>query len=66
MVSGEDDPVGDYGVGVKKAFASLQEAGLENMQLKLYEKDRHEILNEDDRDVVMQDIYDWIKGTILV
>jgi alpha-beta hydrolase superfamily lysophospholipase len=28
--------------------------------MKLYEQDRHEILNELDRAQVMQDIYDWI------
>lgn len=66
MVAGEDDPVGDYGKGVKRAYASLQEAGLQNIQLKLYPKGRHEILNEVNRDVVMQDIYDWIRGTIIV
>ncbi len=66
MVSGADDPVGDYGKGVEKAYASLQNVGLTNIKLKLYEKDRHEILNELDKDVVMQDIYDWIRDTILV
>lgn len=66
MVSGADDPVGDYGEGVKRAYASLQEVGLTNMQLKLYEKDRHELLNELDRETVAQDIYDWIRDTILV
>ena len=66
MVSGTDDPVGDYGEGVKRAYNSLQEAGLTKLQMKLYEKDRHELLNELDRDVVMQDIYDWIRNTVLV
>ena len=66
MVSGADDPVGDYGKGVQRAYDSLKEAGLEHMQLKLYEKGRHELLNEVNRDVVMQDIYNWIRGTILV
>ena len=66
MVAGADDPVGDYGEGVKRAYASLQEAGLTNMQLKLYDQDRHEILNELDRETVAQDIYDWIRDTILV
>ncbi|MBO5336365.1 MAG: alpha/beta hydrolase [Lachnospiraceae bacterium] len=66
MVAGGDDPVGEFGEGVKRAFASLKDVGLTNIQMKLYEKDRHELLNEVDRDVVMQDIYDWIKGTILV
>ncbi len=66
MVSGAEDPVGEYGKGVAKAYESLKEAGLENIQMKLYADDRHEILNELDRATVMQDIYDWIRDTILV
>lgn len=66
MVSGTDDPVGDYGEGVQRACHSLQEAGVENIRLKMYEQDRHELLNETDKAVVMQDIYDWIQNTILV
>jgi alpha-beta hydrolase superfamily lysophospholipase len=60
LVSGAEDPVGDYGEGVKRVRASLAAAGLENLSLKLYEGDRHEILNEADSATVMQDIYDWI------
>lgn len=66
MISGDDDPVGEYGKGVRRAYESLKEVGLENITLKLYEKGRHELLNEVNRDVIMQDIYDWIKGTIIV
>lgn len=61
MISGKDDPVGDYGKGVEKAYASLEMAGLTNMELKLYQEDRHELLNETDREKVAEDIYLWIK-----
>ena len=60
VVSGEADPVGDYGKGVQKTAESLRLTGLKNVRTKLYEQDRHEILNELDRAMVMQDIYDWI------
>lgn len=60
VVSGAADPVGDYGKGVQRAVESLQSAGLKKVRMKLYEQDRHEILNELDRTVVMQDIYEWI------
>lgn len=66
MVSGAEDPVGDYGEGVRKAYDSLETAGMQNMVLKLYETDRHEVLNETDKAVVMQDIYDWISEKVLV
>lgn len=60
FMSGTEDPIGDYGDGVKAAYDSLEEVGLEHLALKLYEGARHEILNEADGKVVMQDIYDWI------
>lgn len=65
MVSGKDDPVGDYGEGVQRAYDSLKAAGVENLTMKLYEEDRHEILNETDKIVVMQDIYHWIRDVVL-
>lgn len=60
FVSGKDDPVGDYGQGVEKAFRSFEELGMEQVQLKFYPGDRHEILNEADREDVYADIYRFI------
>ncbi|MBQ2803267.1 MAG: lysophospholipase [Lachnospiraceae bacterium] len=65
ILSGTDDPVGDYGKGVHKAYNSIKAAGMEKVWLKLYEEDRHELLHELDRAKVTQDIYDWLKKTIL-
>lgn len=65
MVSGDADPVGDYGRGVRKAYDSLRSAGLENVQLRLYEGGRHELLNETNRDEVMNDILGWLEETVL-
>lgn len=65
MVSGDADPVGDYGKGVRKAYESLQEAGLENITLTLYEGGRHELINETNRDEVMRDIFRWIEEEVL-
>lgn len=62
MVSGAEDPVGDYGRGVRKAYESMKAVGMNRMELKLYEADRHELLNELDRDQVMQDILEWIES----
>lgn len=60
LVSGADDPVGDFGVGVKKVYDMLQTAQLEDVTYKLYEADRHEILNELDKEMVYNDILSWI------
>lgn len=60
LVSGAEDPVGDYGKGVERVYQSFKEIGMENVQMKLYPKDRHEILNELDKEDVYGDIYRWI------
>ena len=64
MVSGAEDPVGDYGKGVRKACDSLKKAGVKNITVKLYENDRHELLNEEDGEQAMEDIYQWIRKEI--
>lgn len=61
FVSGDDDPVGDYGKSVNKVYELFMNAGMKNLSIKLYEGDRHEILNEDDRQVVFTDILNFIK-----
>ena len=33
---------------------------MENVQIRLYPQDRHEILNETDKDNIYADIYRWI------
>lgn len=65
MVSGAADPVGGYGKGVEKAYRSLKEAGLKNVNLKLYGDGRHELLNETNREEVMRDICLWMETVIL-
>lgn len=66
MVSGAQDPVGNYGEGVKKAYEALVAAGVQDISLKLYDNDRHEVLNETDKETVMQDIYDWMENKIII
>ncbi len=60
MIAGTEDPVGDYGTGVKKVFGQYKQSGIEDISMKLYKGDRHEILNELDKAVVYNDVYQWI------
>ena len=60
FVSGQEDPVGDFGKSVEKVFHSFENLGMEHVQLKLYPGDRHEILNETDRQDVYGDIYRFV------
>ena len=62
FISGEEDPVGEYGAGVRRALESFQKAGMKRAELKLYPGDRHELLNEPDRDAVCGDILAWLKA----
>ncbi|WP_081669367.1 alpha/beta fold hydrolase [Lachnospira multipara] len=59
MASGTMDPVGGYAKDVKKLYQRYSKR-INNITLKLYEGDRHEILNELDRETVYQDILNWI------
>lgn len=61
FVAGKDDPVGNYGKGVENVYNKYKKCGYQDVQLKLYEEDRHEILNEEDKDVVFQDILTWLE-----
>ena len=60
FVSGAEDPIGDFGKGVEKTVKALRNNGFEHVDIKLYPGMRHEILNEDDRQLVFQDIAEWL------
>ncbi|MGN0140688.1 MAG: alpha/beta fold hydrolase [Roseburia sp.] len=60
IVSGADDPVGDWGKGVQKVYDMFREAGMQDVVFQLYQNDRHEILNETDREDVFRDIKEWM------
>lgn len=62
FVAGADDPVGDYGKGVKKAAQKFREAGVRNVQLILYKNARHEILNDNCKQQVCQDVLNFISS----
>ena len=62
LVSGQDDPVGDYSKGVNALYDSYLKLGMKKVTKKLYPSDRHEILNEFDKQEVYQDIYDFIQS----
>ena len=64
FVSGREDPVGDYGKGVERAYACFKKAGLKDVTMKLYKDGRHEMLNEVNRDEVYAYILAWISERI--
>lgn len=64
FVAGEDDPVGDFGKGVQRIYEKYKAAGIQDVSIKLYKGDRHEILNEVDRKQVYEDLYHWFMSRI--
>ncbi len=62
ILSGENDPVGEFGKGPKRVANDYKKAGLNNLKLKLYPQGRHEMLNEINRQEVLNDILQWINS----
>lgn len=61
FIAGGDDPVGNYGKGVKKSAEAFKKAGMRDVSLRIYPLGRHEILNEINRDEVYEDVFQWIQ-----
>ena len=60
IVSGAEDPVGNYGKGVEEVYSSLLAEGITDITRKIYPDMRHEILNELNRKTVYEDILTFI------
>lgn len=63
ITSGSVDPVGGK-KACEKLNAQYKRCGIDDVTLKLWENDRHEILNELDKSDVYQYIYNWLKSKI--
>lgn len=64
FLSGGDDPVGNYGKGVRQAAQEFRNAGMKHVSEQIYPLGRHEILNEINRDEVYRKTADWIARQI--
>ncbi len=64
IMSGDADPVGNYGKGVREVYEGLSSAGVLNLRLKIYEGARHELFNETNREQVYLDIYNWLASSL--
>ena len=62
---GAYDPVGHYGKFPREVSARLIKAGVKNVELKIYDGMRHEILNEVDKMEVYKDTLDWLDEHIV-
>lgn len=64
FIAGEDDPVGDFGRGVKKAVNAFKSSGMMDVECILYPECRHELINELNKEEVFQDILEWLEFRI--
>lgn len=62
ILSGESDPVGLYGKGVRKLLKFYKKNHFNFVKMKLYPGARHEILNEINSIEVLEDIKNWIEN----
>lgn len=61
FAAGAEDPVGGFGKGVRKVYEKYKAAGIQDIGLRLYAGDRHELLNETDREQVYEDLLEWME-----
>lgn len=59
LLSGDSDPVGRQGKGVKQVMRKLERSGCEDVTMRLY-PGRHDILREKCSGKVLQSLCDWL------
>ncbi len=60
IFSGDQDPVGNFGKGVRALAKHFITGGTLDLTLRLYPEGRHEMLNETNRDEVTSDMVNWL------
>ncbi|MBJ8111214.1 alpha/beta hydrolase [Bacillus cereus group sp. N6] len=65
IFSGDRDPVGDMGKGVKEVYENYKKCDVKDVTLRLYENGRHEMFHEVNRDEVFQDLISWLDKHIV-
>ena len=67
LLSGQNDPVGDFGKGVTAVHKAITAAGIPDLQMKLYPHARHDLLHEEQSGTAAQvrkDIARWLNNHI--
>lgn len=66
IISGDKDPVGKFGRGVRAVYGMYHDANVSDVTLKLFPGGRHEILNEIDKEDVYAYVLDWLRRRVEV
>lgn len=64
VFSGDADPVGGYGRGLRQVAGWLRKAGVRDVTLRLYPGARHELHNELCRDEFLEELDGWMERHI--
>ncbi len=64
IFAGDEDPVGEYGKGVKQVADKLTDSGHTAVRLKLYPGARHEVHNELCAEECYADIISWLREVV--
>ena len=64
IMSGDMDPVGNYGKGPRYVYKQLLINGADNVAIKTYEGARHELFTEINSDEVFRDLLSWVRGVL--
>lgn len=64
ILSGDMDPVGNYGKGVKAVYSNYLKNGKKDVSIKLYKDGRHEMVNELNKEEVFSDVLNWLDSKV--
>jgi alpha-beta hydrolase superfamily lysophospholipase len=64
LASGSLDPVGNKTKGVQQVADQYRRLGVQDVTTKFWPEARHEVLNETNRDEVMDDILEWLDARV--
>jgi len=62
FIAGGDDPVGNYGKGVRQSADAFRKAGMTDVSVRIYPLGRHEILNEINKAEIYEDVVQWLRS----
>ncbi len=62
FIAGKNDPLSNYGEAVLALSERFKRLGYRRIQTKLYEDDRHEVLNETDNGKVYRDVLNFFES----
>lgn len=64
FISGSDDPCAGSRHKFEQAMKRMEQVGYKMVSGNMYPGKRHEILNEDNRQVVYHDVLEWLNGNL--